>query len=789
MVTIQDLRQLSKGHSEQFAGNEKRITFLMQLTFLGVSFFLARSVFFEAAVPFFVPFWAIVVSRYRHLKWTTLVGGTIGALTLGFGQFVIILLQLCAFQLLRKIIKWPLPVLVILATIVVQICWQGVVYSGWPPLRIQFYVGCEAVLAMLMTIFFQLTLLPPHRFWTSEWTYERTGAAFFILAAMLTGMSSFTVSVFNLAIICLHLTICIAAFVGGVTLSTVVATILGTIVGMAHLSFTGMLALYALTGVFAGSCMRLGRLGIAIASILPSVFFFFYDATLPLDTVYFVSISTAIIVFLLIKHSSLEMIKALFHPKRDEVLVKRQEWLTNHMTQTIEQFQQFVFFMKDLVFDRFNEQSIQPKKIQPYNVCQGCFRYARCWEDEPSMSEQSMSEQIAQYYRAKTAQKTSEIGQTEEIIRLRCIKSSKLLQELDTVLYNEQMNNQLFHGKKMIALQLQDVSQHLSRLLQQIQVESVSFESLEVELLERFQSAQLNCFQIDILSNEVGQRRIVCSVTMKNVDQAISVSERIILPILYERFAEPFYVERIAYKESPFPYVEVRVKSSVRFSVEKGIYSQAKYNTSGDAHEIFPIHDGLMAIMLSDGMGQDRRARQESDTLIRMLRECLTYNMDPETAMHTIHYVMSLKHERDVYATIDFALIDLQHGSLWSWKAGGIATYVLRGKEVLKIEGTTAPVGLMPTFSIETETMRLKADDIIIMASDGLFDGAHNWHEQEKYFFQLIQKKMKQNLPADMLLYDVMENYKQTYEINDDCTVIACKIKHINPEWSVLNLV
>ena len=126
----------------------------MQLTFLGVSFFLARSVFFEAAVPFFVPFWAIVVSRYRHLKWTTLVGGTIGALTLGFGQFVIILLQLCAFQLLRKIIKLPLPVLVILATIVVQICWQGVVYSGWPPLRIQFYVGCEAVLAMLMTIFF-----------------------------------------------------------------------------------------------------------------------------------------------------------------------------------------------------------------------------------------------------------------------------------------------------------------------------------------------------------------------------------------------------------------------------------------------------------------------------------------------------------------------------------------------------------------------------------------------------------------------------------------------------------
>lgn len=784
MVTIQDLRQLSKGHSEQFTGNEKKITFFMQLTFLGVSFFLARAIFFEAAIPFLVPFWAIVVSRYGHLKWATLFGGAMGALTLGFGQFVIILLQLCAFQIFRKMIKLPLPVLVMLAMFFVQICWQGVSYSGWPPLTVQFYIGCEAILAMFMTIFLQLTLLPPHRFWTSEWTYERTGAAFFILAAILTGMSSFTLSVFNLAVISLHLVICVAAFVGGVTLSTVIATVLGTVVGMAHLSFTGMLALYALIGVFAGSCMRLGRLGIVMGSILPSIFFFFYDATLPLDIVYFSSISIAAILFLLIKHSSLDKMRALFYPKQDEVLMKRQEWLTNHMTQTIEQFQQFVFFMKDLVFDRFTEQSIQPKKIQPYNVCQDCFRYERCWEDD-----KSMAEQIAQYYSAKTSQKTIAIGQAEEVIRLKCIKSSKLLHELQTVLYNEQMNNQLFHGKKMIALQLQDVSQHLNRLLQQIQVESVAFESLEVELLERFQSAQLNCFQIDILSNEVGQRRIVCSVSMKNVDQAISVSERVILPILYERFAEPFYVERITYKDSPFPYVEVRVKSSVRFSIEKGIYSKAKYNTSGDAHEIFPIHDGLMAIMLSDGMGKDRRARQESDTLIRMLRECLTYNMDPETAMHTIHYVMSLKHERDVYATIDFALIDLQHGSLWSWKAGGIATYVLRGKDVLKIEGNTAPVGLMPTFAIETETIRLKADDIVVMASDGLFDGAHNWQEQEKYLFQLIQKKVKQKLPTDVLLYDVMEQYKQTYDIQDDCTVIACKIKHINPEWSVLNIV
>ncbi|CAM5695265.1 Stage II sporulation protein E OS=Lysinibacillus sphaericus OX=1421 GN=spoIIE PE=4 SV=1 [Lysinibacillus sphaericus] len=53
---------------------------------------------------------------------------------------------------------------------------------------------------------------------------------------------------------------------------------------MAKLSFTGMLSVATLTGLCAGMGARAGRFGVAIGSILPSVFFLFYDATLPLDT-------------------------------------------------------------------------------------------------------------------------------------------------------------------------------------------------------------------------------------------------------------------------------------------------------------------------------------------------------------------------------------------------------------------------------------------------------------------------------------------------------------------------
>ena len=47
--------------------------------------------------------------------------------------------------------------------------------------------------------------------------------------------------------------------------------------------------------------------------------------------------------------------------------------------------------------------------------------------------------------------------------------------------------------------------------------------------------------------------------------------------------------------------------------------------------------------------------------------------------MHTLHYMMSLNGMDDMYATLDLALIDLQDGRLWSWKAGSMSTYIKTG--------------------------------------------------------------------------------------------------------------
>lgn len=751
------------------------------------AFYLAQAVVFEASVPFLLPFWAVVRERYRGLNKEVLIGGLLGSLFLGVGQTAILILQLLMYEGLIRFRYWriSLPVAVLLGTLSVQTVWQVVMYGGDVPLIVVFYVASEAVLACFLAFFMLTFFVRPHEWFREEWGTERVAAGLIVLATLLTGMGDVTVASFGLAPFLLHLVICLAAFIGGVQLGTVVAIVLGALLGLAKLSFTGMLAVYGMTGLIAGMCARYGRVAIVIGSMAPSVFYFFYDATLPLDEVYFVSISCAGVLFLALRKANLNRLPPFFMPTSETILLERQSWMTEHVSVKLSHFQQFVTFLTELVFDRFTSPPEQvDDEVGPAATCLSCFRYDRCWDEHSGMDQL-----VADWFVAKSGVQMTIIQQAEDRLRYKCVKANLLLDELNTQFYKERMNEQYYHGKKMIALQLKEMSRHLQGLIEEMQEDAVSFVQLEEQLLERLQLAHVECFQVDLVNNELGARKVICSVASKKSswESNEALAERMILPVLYDVLGEPFQVEKTIDSHSPFFHHQITFRSAVAFEVEYDIYSSAKGGTllSGDSHDIFSLHPGLLAVMLADGMGQSKEAQRESRRLIRLMRECLSYQMTPETAMHTLHYVMALKRNQDMYATIDFALVDLQGGSLWTWKAGGMSTFVLRGEQLLKVESNAAPVGFMPVFSVETVKLSIKSGDIVVMYSDGLFSSVHDWETQEKYFLEQLRTAILEQPHLEQALDIAMGRYQSIYEVEDDCTVIVLKIGHVTPEWSV----
>lgn len=775
---------LSK-HNSFLKGKEQ---FFVKIIAFICAFYLAQAVVFEASVPFLLPFWAVMKTRYRGFNRVVILAGLLGSLFLGVGQAIILALQLLTFTGIERFKYWkmPLPLSVLLATGSVQIVWQLVSYSGKIPLLVMFYMASEAILACFLAFFMLIFFVRPHEWFREEWGTERVAAGLIVLATVLTGMGEVTVASFGLAPFLLHITICLAAFVGGIQLATVVGIVLGALLSLAKLSFTGMLAVYGITGLMAGIGAQYGRFALVVGSIIPSVFYFFYDATLPLDEVYFVSIGCAGLIFLAVGKKNLDKLRPLFKQTNEMVLLERQSWMTQHVSVKLAHFQQFVTFLTELVFDRFTSVPEQlEEKIGPAATCLSCFRYDRCWGEQHN----GMDKHVADWFAAKSGVQSLTVRQAEERLRYKCVKGNLLIEELNTQFYRERMNEQFYHGKKMIALQLKEMSRHLQGLIKEMQEEAVSFVQIEELLIERLQLAHVECFQVDLVSNEPGERRVVCSVAPKKStwESETALAERMILPVLYDVLEEPFQVDKIVKSHSPFFHYQLSFRSAVSFEVEYDIYSTAKGGTlfSGDSHDVFSLHPGLMAVMLADGMGQSKEAQRESRRLIHLMRECLNYKMSPETAMHTLHYVMSLKRESDMYATIDFALVDLQAGSLWTWKAGGMSTFVLRGEQLLKVESNAAPVGFLPVFSVETVKLSLKAGDVVVMYSDGLFSSMHEWETQERYFLEQLRLAMLERQKLEQALDQAMKKYNSVYNIEDDCTVIVLKVSHVTPEWSV----
>ena len=142
---------------------KRRMYVLMAAFFLLSTFFLSQAVLFDAAVPFFLPVWALAMLRFRKHLIYVFIGGIAGGAFLGLGQAVIYLLQLLLFNVVSKypVMRKSIPLTVAGTIVVVQVLWQFVMNGGNAPIDVHLTIGFEAVLAFFMTFF--LFVAFPHR--------------------------------------------------------------------------------------------------------------------------------------------------------------------------------------------------------------------------------------------------------------------------------------------------------------------------------------------------------------------------------------------------------------------------------------------------------------------------------------------------------------------------------------------------------------------------------------------------------------------------------------------------
>lgn len=184
-------------------------------------------------------------------------------------------------------------------------------------------------------------------------------------------------------------------------------------------------------------------------------------------------------------------------------------------------------------------------------------------------------------------------------------------------------------------------------------------------------------------------------------------------------------------------------------------------------------------------MGNGERAHYESNETLRLLKKILESGIEEQVAIKSINSILSLRTNDEIFSTLDLAMIDLQNASSRFLKIGSTPSFIKRGDKILKVEASNLPMGMLQQdFDVDVVSEQLKAGDLLIMMSDGAFEGPKHVENYDQWMKRKI-KELETDDPqevADILMEEVIRSSSGLIE--DDMTIVVSKIKHNIPKWS-----
>lgn len=201
--------------------------------------------------------------------------------------------------------------------------------------------------------------------------------------------------------------------------------------------------------------------------------------------------------------------------------------------------------------------------------------------------------------------------------------------------------------------------------------------------------------------------------------------------------------------------------------------SKAGEGVSGDTGTWFRREDGLLCILLCDGMGSGAAARQESALAVRLLQNFLKAGVAPELALATLNSALTLRGEEGGgCSTVDLLTVELYSGQCGIYKLGAAPTYLCRAGKVSTLAGASLPAGLCAGESPSPDKLqkRAMAGDWLVLLSDGVLGG------EDDAWLRAVLENYAGNSPGELSEQITTAAAARNGEA-DDMTVIALRLE------------
>lgn len=406
----------------------------------------------------------------------------------------------------------------------------------------------------------------------------------------------------------------------------------------------------------------------------------------------------------------------------------------------------------ELVFDRAAEQ-----------VCQDCARYTICWK-------QDYHETYAAFHQMLTATQRRGYGRPGDApaaFLARCGRVSELVSaanvEYASLMHRRQLDARLRTSRRAVWRQYAQLSQLLRRASQELESDLTPDPEQSTPVIRFLRRHGL---EAAVRLGRDGRGRLVLQLAGGDLS---GVREGRLLDDLCRNMgvrltAGPLERDRSGQR--------LTLVEEDRYQAVAGVAALSRDGqpVSGDGGSWFRDREGMLWVVLCDGMGSGPGAARQSRLALRLLEDFLKAGIGPELSLGTLAGALALRGETELgFTTIDLLGLDLFSGQGKSYKLGAAPTYLRQKGRVKKLAGSALPAGL--DFGQENgpdiRSFQLGREDLAVMVSDGVSDG-----EEDDWLWQTIRDfrgKSPKELAAQVL--------ERSSGGRDDRTVIVLQLK------------
>lgn len=766
-------------------------------------FLLGRALILSNILPFILPFFASVFMMKKERTGIAFVALMLGAATVSletvsyaFSTVILFFILNIFFSRVKRHYVGLVPFQVFLSVFASHL----LISYLFQQQIIMFDVlmaSVEAGLSFILTmIFFQsvpLLSIPKSK---QLLGVEEIVCLVILLASVVTGTTDWYIQDLSIQHIVTRYLVLLFAFVAGGTVGCTVGVVTGLILSLASVSSLYQMSLLAFSGLLGGLLKEGKRLGASAGLLIGTCLISFYAEKQSEIIFSIIESVIAILLFLLTPSLLLKQLAKLV-PGTEEHSTDQQQYLRKIRDLTANRITQF-----SNVFEALSSSFSQPSQFSKIEdeltdeelficsisnkCCNSCMKKDHCWSNNGDRTYQYMENMM----HLVESDKLIKNGQFMREWEKYCQRSSKMAdlmkQEVFYFRANQRLKKQVQESRRLVAEQLKGVSKVMVDFAQEIQREKENHQLQEDQILQALLNFGIDVSQVEIYNLEQGNIDIDILIPFEN---EYGECQKLIAPILSDILKETIVVLKEEPAQIPNGNYLVTFGSDKAYLIDTGVATAAKGGgfVSGDAFKIMDVGAGKHAIAISDGMGNGERAHIESNETLKLLQKILNSGIEETVAIKSINSILSLRTTEEVFATLDLAMIDLHDASAKFLKIGSSPSFVKRGSQVIKIEASNLPIGIIDEFDVEVVSEQLKAGDLLIMMSDGIFEGPRHVENYEMWMKRKIGE-LETDDPqavAELLLEEVIRS--NTGDINDDMTVVVAVVKRNLPKWSSIS--